>query len=294
MSEKNESELDSDIIEPAERVYLCQVSESVSCGACCGLYNVARLSKSSLEAMLARRTEKFAGVSRTVDAIDDFQKEIEGWTPSERPFPRFHHCAYLGLIGGNGLRVGCLLHPGAPGNDGIDWRGLSYYGGLACRTYFCPTTRRLPSTWQRVLRQAIDHWYLYGLIVTERRLLTGFFEVLENRIGRPVEAADFMAGSEAAACFCEFAELKILWPFRRKDAPGPCNYFFENGEYPRPSVQRPGWDIPLSKYENIFRELDSGFSALEDQQQVERLLDALFDRLQVLLGLERDATSAGF
>lgn len=280
--------------ESVEHVYLCQVNESVSCGACCGLYNVTGLSRRSLETLMARRSEIFSGVPRTVDAIDDFQKAIAGWTPRERPYPRFHHCPFLGLIGDNGLRVGCLLHPAAPGNDGIDWRGLSYYGGLACRTYFCPTARRLPSTWLHVLRQTMEDWYLYGLVVTERRLLTGFFEELEKRIGRPIEAADFTIASEAAARFREFAELKMSWPFRRRDAPGPCNYFFENGEYPRPSVQRSGINIPLSRYENIFRELDSGFSVLGDQQQAERLLDLLFDRLQVLLGSGNGAISEGF
>jgi hypothetical protein len=57
---------------------------------------------------------------------------------NNQPFPEFHHCPYVGLIGNELSRVGCLLHPMAEGNTGVDFRGLSYYGGMACRIYFCP------------------------------------------------------------------------------------------------------------------------------------------------------------
>jgi len=283
MSAKNNLRLEDEATKSPGGVYLCQVGEGVSCGACCGLYNIADLSQRSLEAMLTERTEAFARVSRTAEAIEAFQKKVEGWTLPKRPFPDFYHCAFLGLIGLNGRRVGCLLHPAAAGNNGIDWRGLSYYGAMACRTYFCPSVRQLPQPHLQILRQAMDHWYPFGLIVTERRLVTIFFREVENRIGRPVTAADFAKGSGPVELLREFAGLKREWPFRRKDAPGPCNYFFENGEYPRPSVQRSGENIPLSRYEAIFKELESAFSSKKDLRAAEGLLDDLFSRLQKLI-----------
>jgi hypothetical protein len=87
-------------------------------------------------------------------------------------------------------------------------------------------------------------------------------------------------GSGPVEFLREFAGFKREWPFRRKDAPGPCNYFFENGEYPRPSVQRWGESTPLSRYEEIFKELESAFSSKKDLQAAEDLLDDLFSRLQ--------------
>ena len=144
MSVKNNLRLENEANASPGGVYLCQVGERVSCGACCGLYNIADLSQRSLEVMLTEQTEEFARVPRTTEAIEAFQKKIEGWTPPQRPFPDFYHCPFLGLIGLNGRRVGCLLHPAAAGNNGIDWRGLSYYGAMACRTYFCPSVRHLP------------------------------------------------------------------------------------------------------------------------------------------------------
>ncbi|MDA8140544.1 MAG: hypothetical protein M0036_18010, partial [Desulfobacteraceae bacterium] len=79
-------------------VYLCQVSEKVSCGACCGLYNVADTSRPAMEKMLRARTVRFAQVPRTAAAIDAFARETTAIEPQERPFPQFHHCPFTGLI----------------------------------------------------------------------------------------------------------------------------------------------------------------------------------------------------
>lgn len=259
-------------------VYLCQVGESLSCGACCGLYNMTALSRERLESVLGQRTALFADVPRTIDAIDDFQMKNQGRSHRERPFPRFHHCAFLGLIGDGEKRVGCLLHPEAPGNNGIDWRGLSYYGGMACRTYFCPSHRHLPEQYLTILQQSIAHWYLYGLIVTERQLIASFFTALERRIGKPLVPADVPPGSPAAGLVEQFARLKLDWPYRPASAPGPCHYLFENGEYPRPPVTR-ATDVPVSKYETIFRELTSAFTSIQALRVAEARIDRLLEAL---------------
>lgn len=282
-ADKTKSTVGTNGDQKADGIYLCQVSARVSCGACCGLYNVSGVTRSGLEDMLARRTEAFSGLPRTVEAIDSFARKAEGFTPEKRPFPQFHHCPFVGLVGENRERVGCLLHPLAAGNGGRDFRGLSYYGGFACRTYFCPSIRHLPGTWLTILRQTMDDWYLHGLIVTERHLLAAFFAELESRICRPARASDFAEESEAASLFREFASLKITWPYRRKGACGPCNYFFENGEYPRPAVRRAHGSIPPSHYEEILKELDSGFSSERELHEAEELLNDLFSRLKQAL-----------
>ena len=73
------------------------------------------------------------------------------------------------------------------------------------------------------------------------------------------------------------------WPYRRTDAPGPCNYFFDNGQYPRPAVQRLSADIPVSRYEEIFKELDSGFSSQAELDQAEKRIESLLERLVVAI-----------
>ncbi|RJP77819.1 MAG: hypothetical protein C4522_14045 [Desulfobacteraceae bacterium] len=260
-------------------VYLCQVSETVSCGACCGLYNLAGLTKDSLETILVQRTTAFERVPRTIEGIDGFWKKTEGWTPAERPFPHFHHCVFLGMVGKSKQRVGCLLHPAASGNNGIDWRGLSYYGGMACRTYFCPSYQHLPPRYLKILKQTVNHWFPFGLMVTEFRLLTALFEALENKAGRQITPDDFLQSPQAADRLRELLEIKTNWPFRSASSPGPCHYMFENGEYQRPTAQRTHPDIPLSTYETIFMELESEFASKHDLRTAEAILDKLFSEI---------------
>ncbi len=263
-----------------QEIYLCQVSETVSCGACCGLYNWPNLSRKKLKIVLSKRTEDFASVPRTEDEIFDFQRRNKAPLRLSRPFPQFHYCPFLGLIGDRKSRVGCLLHPDSPGNSGIDYRSLSWYGEQACRTYFCPSTKKLPPVYTSILRRALDDWYVFGLIVTEHVLLIAYFKEVEARIGRDITVEDYINNSEALDAFRDFAELKSSWPYRRKNSPGPCNFFFENGLYTRPDVYRATPDIRRSRYEIIFRELDSGFSSEKEIVAAEGLLDSLFDKIK--------------
>jgi len=259
-------------------IYLCQVNETVSCGACCGLYNLPDVSRNKLETILSSRTKAFASVPRTEDGIFEFHRRHKGPHRLTRPFPGFHHCPFLGLIGTENSRVGCLLHPTADGNGGADYRSLSWYGEQACRTYFCPATHNLPANYQSILVKTIENWYIFGLIVTEYALLNAYFKEVEIRLGRPVSVRDFTENTGAKDALREFAELKNSWPYRRSECPGPCNFFFENGLYPRPDVKRTDPGIHSSSYEKLFRELDSGFSSTKEITAAEHLLDKLFSK----------------
>lgn len=255
---------------------MCQVSETVSCGACCGLYNLPDLSREKLQILLTKRTEAFASVLRTDDGLFEFKRTNRGPHRLSRPFAGFHHCPFLGLMGDKKSRVGCLLHPAAPGNNGVDYRSLSWYGELACRTYFCPAAKKLPAVYQSIVIQSIDNWYVFGLIVTEYALVTAYFKELESRLGRHITVGDYLQNIGAIEAFREFAELKCEWPYRRKDSPGPCNFFLENGLYPRPDVFYATSDLRPSSYEKILRELDSGFSSKKEIAEAGQLLDRLF------------------
>jgi len=80
-------------------VYLCQVNEKISCGACCGLYNVPDLSREKLYDMLFRRTAGFSKVPREAEAIINFGEEVLYKNKNKRPYDEFYHCPYIGLIG---------------------------------------------------------------------------------------------------------------------------------------------------------------------------------------------------
>jgi hypothetical protein len=240
------------------------------------LYNLPNVSQEKLETLLAKRTETFAFVPRTENGIFEFQRKNKGPHRLSRPFPGFHHCPFLGFIGSKKNRVGCLLHPSAPGNNGVDYRSLSWYGEKACRSYFCPTTHKLPTVYQSIVIQTIENWYTFGLIVTEHALVIAYFKEMESRLGRKIVVSDYVENSRAADAFREFAELKAKWPYRRDDAPGPCNFFFENGLYPRPDLLYTIPDIRPSSYKEILRELDSDFASAKEVAAAYKLLDDLF------------------
>lgn len=264
-------------------VYLCQVSETVSCGACCGLYNVADTSRESLEALLTHRTRTFESVPRNLDAILAFKQEIESLENQERPFPEFHHCPYIGLIGESRSRVGCLLHPLGDGNNGVDFRGLSFYGGMACRIYFCPSYHNMSGVYKSVLRGIAEDWYLHGLVITEFRMLNAFFQEVEKRLGRSLTAAAITENQAAADRVRDFLRLKTDWPFRSPDHAGAVDYFFEDQLYPKPPIPYNALGVPPSRYDTILREMRSVFDSPGSLREAEERLDRLFEQLIQLL-----------
>jgi hypothetical protein len=259
-------------------VYLCQVSETVSCGACCGLYNVADPSRPALQRLLARRTERFARVPRNVDAVTDFEAETRAAESPERPLPEFHHCAFIGLIGENRSRVGCLLHPLADGNNGLDFRGLSYYGGMACNGYFCPTCREMPARIKQCVRAAVGDWHLYGMAVTESRLLTELVTAVEAKAGMEISPGKLPSGSPAAQAFLNLLRLKLDWPFRANPALA-IHYYFNDGLYVRPEVDPARLGLPPSPWVPILSELGSDLRTADEFRAAEAQVSAAADAL---------------
>lgn len=259
-------------------VYLCQIDERISCGACCGLYNVKDQSRAGLTGMLAARTDRFAGISRDVDAILAFKREIEAREDGERPFADFHHCPYIGLVGRRRSRVGCLLHPFAEGNRGVDFRGVSFYGGMACRVYFCPSCRELPREYKKIIRETAENWHRYGLIITETNLVEALFGELEKRLDRRIVKKEIVGSRRRTGVIRELLDLKIEWPHRLAPGRELCNYFFEEGLYTKPRIDYREIGARRSRYDAILRELVSTFKSKEELHLAEETLDRLFSR----------------
>ena len=97
------------------------------------------------------------------------------------------------------------------------------------------------------------------------------------------EKPDFSEPAPAAVLSATLASLKLNWPFRRRGAPGVCNYFFEDGLYPRPAVKRKATTLPASRFEELFRELDSGFSSTTERQEAETWMEDIFRGIGGLL-----------
>lgn len=259
-------------------VYLCQVGEHVSCGACCGLYNTGSAGREALSEMLSFRTRRFSAIPREIDAILAFAAEVRAREPQARPYPGFHHCPYIGMVGREASRVGCLLHPLADGNDGVDYRGLSYYGGMACRTYFCPSCKSLNPFYKRILRAAAEDWHGYGLIITETALVEAFFHEVEHRLGRPLAPGDILGHGDREALIRRLIDIRRSWPHR--PVPGKlCNYFFEDRRYTKPPVDYGPSMAAGHRHHVLFRELESAFASAQALSAAAGVFDDLFRRL---------------
>jgi hypothetical protein len=259
---------------------LCQVNDRVSCGACCGLYNVPIASRNALVHILQTRTRQFAATARTVDAIFQFKQEVEKRECQKRPMRDFHHCPFLGLIGPQRTTVGCLLHPDGAGNNSMDFRSLSYYGGMTCHIYFCPSTRLLPPRYKQIVRAVLDDWYLYGLIVTETKLLKAFFEELESRLNRPLCAEDFTPRRACREALKHLFLLRVSWPFRSPDNHRLANYFFNDHLYARPAIALSKQSHAISRYRLILQELETDPASERVLRQAELYLDDRFRLVQ--------------
>ena len=253
-------------------VYLCQVNDKVSCGACCGLYNVADIARASLDDRLRRRSLAFARVPRTAEAIERFAMRQQRAERQRRPFDDFHHCPFVGLIGQGLTRIGCLLHPLGSGNRGVDYRGMSYYGGLACRSYFCPTVYQLAPRYKRMVRVLASDWFSYGLIVTEHRLLAALFEQVELGLGNEVSEKKIAQDARAAATLGDLLALKLSWPYRPAGPETLCHYFFKDNLYPRPAIEYARLGCRPSPLDTILTELGSAFDHAEQLRSAEQLV----------------------
>jgi len=263
------------------QVYLCRIGDGISCGACCGLYNIKDPSEEHLTALLTRRTQLFGITKRTESDLDEFADEIGRTESKYRPLESFHHCPFLGFPDIDAPSVGCLLHPLAHGNDGVDYRGLSYYGGYACRSYFCPTVHHLPAEHKKVLRAAAPDWYLYGLLITETEMLKLFFTVIESRLAKPIKAASVIQASAALEAIRKLFYLKSTWPFREKGVNTLANYVFHNPseEHPWQSIDYRKFNLKPSTWTPVFHALYSVFSSAEDVMMAEKQLDGLVDQI---------------
>jgi hypothetical protein len=213
-------------------------------------------------------------------AIDAFRRRIAAEESDPHPLPKFHHCSFLGLVGHGRSRVGCLLHPMGDGNEGIDFRGLSEYGGWACRSYFCPTHRRVRATHLEMVRNVLSHWYEYGLVVTEWKMLGHLFAELETWCETPLRWSDI---SENAACreiLVELLTLKLSWPFRADADQPPVHYFFNDRLYSKPKTGGSAIGNDRSPLYALFYELHSVFVSRRQLHEAEAIVHRLLSRFR--------------
>ena len=116
-------------------VILCQHAGS-SCGACCGLYNRADLSREAVRKDLRRNTALFREVTHTPESLTAAAARRSRELPP-RLFLSVRSCPLLGFLDEQETRIGCLGHPLATG--GPDLRASGAYNLLTCEAFLCPS-----------------------------------------------------------------------------------------------------------------------------------------------------------
>jgi hypothetical protein len=208
------------------RLNLCRPDSRKSCAACCGLYNVSDGTRPTLAAKLEKRTSLFRTTLRTVQALEAYQCSIRDRENASTLDSVIHVCEFTGFLDLNQKIVGCLLHPSAPGNDGIDLRGLCFYGSMACKCFFCPAWSEIPASYAQMLLDILDDWHIYGLVMTDPGFIHSLFRLLEMNLGEPV-AAEHLYKMPVLNIFKSMLAWKDSWPFNMSSNIRRSRYYFK-------------------------------------------------------------------
>ena len=176
------------------------------------MYNVRDATREILQAKLEHRTRLFANTDRSVQALIEFESLINE-TEANQPLEQsIHVCEFVGFVDQHRRTPGCMLHPNAPGNAGIDLRGLCHYGSLACKTFYCPACESMDPFTAQILIDLIDDWHLYGLVITDLDFVYSLCYLLqsaaEGRLDKVLTSSEL-----PALVFKEMLSWKNTWPF---------------------------------------------------------------------------------
>lgn len=258
--------------------HLCQPESQKSCGWCCGLYNTQHADRNALVRKLRARTREFARTDRNITAIQRFSETTRENEKARFFDPDFYSCEFVGFLDSGETRVGCMLHPFAPGNQSIDWRGLSYHGAMACQGFFCRSYRELSGVEKQVILGTIHDWYLYGMVISDADYARAFFRLAEERLGRHIDPALLVAGP-ASRLVHAFFHWKIDWPYRNTNPnPVACSSAPSFGA----DQATAGQESPAA-IDMMFACLGSRFRSRAEHRSAQQMVDQLFSRLNKLL-----------
>lgn len=145
---------------------LCHPDQgNVSCGACCGLFNL-KLTTSEYKSLLLERTTEF---KKTVNfevrhSFPIYRKERE---TKEAHIPKkddmTYNCPFLGYVDDTKQRIGCMIHPVFTGDPKS--QNFSFYGTSICQAYDCKTKESaLADLWEslfvEIAKDSVEYSFL--------------------------------------------------------------------------------------------------------------------------------------
>lgn len=194
-------------------VRLCQRA-TVSCGACCGIYNRADPGRAGVRAELARHTLALARTERTAAAFKAAADRIAAGAPPAL-IPTIRVCPLAGFLDPGERRVGCLAHPKVTG--GIDLRACGVYDVETCEAFLCPSHAVVTED-EAAIVEGVADFHLYGLVVTDAPFLRAVLTAVAEGGGRPLQPRQLRHAPLAAA-------LRRLFAIKEELAAGSDGHF---------------------------------------------------------------------
>ncbi|TGL08506.1 hypothetical protein EHQ43_05565 [Leptospira bouyouniensis] len=172
---------------------------NVSCGACCGLFNL-KLTTKEYTNLLLERTNEF---KKTVDfsirhSFPIYRKDREtkeGSIPKKDEMT--YNCPFLGYVDETKHRIGCMIHPIFTGDPKS--QNFSFYGTSICQAYDCKTKEgALADLWEdlfveiakdsiefsflsadHIFTYAVEKFFAHSLLNTETMFHLNRLELME-------------------------------------------------------------------------------------------------------------------
>lgn len=172
---------------------------SVSCGACCGLFNL-KLRPSEFKNLLLERTTEFKSTVNfeVRHTFPIYRKERE--TKEAHILKKdemTYNCPFLGYVDNAKQRIGCMIHPIFTGDPKS--QNFSFYGTSICQAYDCKTKEgALANLWENlfveiakdsveysflsadhIFAYAVEKWFSHSQLNVEDMFQTYRLELVE-------------------------------------------------------------------------------------------------------------------
>ena len=146
----------------------CQ-RKNVSCGACCGIYNLDIADAKGYDKLLKQRSIKLKEISlkdrQALLAYRHRQERVEA--KLRRRDPEIYVCPFLAYLDLDHKRIGCMIHPCRTGQS--DSQDLSFYGASICRNYDCPNKEEdKRSYYALLLERCFSESHDYSRLMADR------------------------------------------------------------------------------------------------------------------------------
>lgn len=162
---------------------------NVSCGACCGLFNL-KLSSKEFKSLLTERTSEFQSTVN-FEVRHSFPIYRKNRETKETQIPKkdemTYNCPFLGYVDTTKQRIGCMIHPIFTGDPKS--QNFSFYGASICQAYDCKNKESvLADLWEtlfvEIAKDSVEFSFLAAdhIFVNALEKLFTHFEISMDRM----------------------------------------------------------------------------------------------------------------